>query len=228
MRVRRMVFVPLALASVGCGDGAASNGVGGRPSSGNLGQVNVAPECGALSQACIGQGLNAPVALGSRLSISVEHQIAGSSGPPTTLETANENVLVPVETALDAVGEGMSGVLFVAPEGKLIDFIHVWVQAADELVIQRYSDGGTLLGAVQPSAQLLVGDELLVAVEPHANGQALLGNFTLETTVSGSSITIVPDPVGGWYRVIATGAGASTVAFAALGVETSWSIEVLP
>jgi hypothetical protein len=217
-----------ALILMGCGDDAATSGVGGRPSSGNLGQVAVSPECGALSQACIGQGLNAPLALGSRVSISVHHQIAGSSGPPTVLETANEKVLLPDDTALHAVGEGMSGVLFVGPQAKVIDFIHVWVQAADELAIHRYSESGALLGQVQPTATLLSGDELLVAVEPRAGGQPLLGNFELETTIEGTSVAIVPDPVAGWYRVIAKSAGDSTISFQGLGVEVDWSIEVLP
>jgi hypothetical protein len=211
-----------------CGDDAAAGGVGGRPSSGNLGQVSVAPECGALSQACIGQGLNAPVALGGRVVISVEHQISGSSGPPTVLETVNANVLVPDETSLSAVGEGMSGVLFVGPNEEVIDFIHVWVQAADELAIFRYSEAGTLLGQVQPQAQLLAGDELLVAIEPRAGGQPLLGNFELSTSVDGTSVAVVPDPVAGWYRVIAKAAGSSKLEFSGLGTSVVWSIEVLP
>jgi hypothetical protein len=190
--------------------------------------VSVAPECGALSQACIGQGLDAPIALGSRLAIAVHHQIGGSSGPPIVLESADTSVLVPIDTAFDAVGEGMSGILFVGPQNQVVDFIHVWVQAADELLIYRYSDNGALLGSVQPTAKLLVDDEILIAVEPRAGGQPLLGNFTLETTASGSSIEILPDPVAGWYRVIATAPGASTLTFEGLGAQVDWAIEVLP
>jgi hypothetical protein len=38
----------------------------------------------------------------------------------------------------------------------------------------------------------------------------------------------VPDPVFGWYRVVARAAGTATVSFAALGLDASWRIEVLP
>src|SRR5690349_3022136 len=65
-----MVAVPLALAACGGGDGT-----GGRPSSGDMGQMQVTPECGALSQACIAQGLDAPLALGSALELTVEYKV---------------------------------------------------------------------------------------------------------------------------------------------------------
>lgn len=209
----------------GCGGG---DGIGGRP--GEFGQVQAAPECGALSQACIGQGLNAPIAKGSTLDIAVEYKVAGSSGPPTLLASANQAVITtPGPTQISAISEGMSAVMFVGPAGEVIDLIHVFVQTSSELRINRYDEAGDLLGRVRPSSQLIVGDEILVAVEPFADGQPLLGNFDLSfASTAAPVVTIVPDPVGGWYRVIARSAGTAKVSFAALGLDVSWQIEVLP
>ena len=219
----RWIWITL-VAAAGCGGGS---GEGGRP--GDFGQVEVSPECGALSQACIGQGLNAPIALGSRVDLVVEYKVPGSSGPPTVLASANEAVIrTPEATALAAVGEGMSAILFVGPEGEVMDIIHVWVQPAAELRINRYAPTGDLLGEVQASSQLLVGDEILVALEPFANAQPLLGNFELTYATSGPAVAVVPDPVGGWYRVVAREPGSATVSFRALGLEAPWQVEVLP
>lgn len=209
-----------------CGD--TGSGFGGRP--GDFGQVEATPECGALSQACIGQGLNAPLAKGSKIDLAVEYKVPGSSGPPTVLASANEAVLRTLSaTRLEAVEVGMSAILFAGPEGEVIDIVHVFVQAPAELRIQRFDASGDLLGQVQPSSQLLPGDEILVAVEPFANGQPLLGNFVLDyRTTSGATVQVVPDPVFGWYRVVARAPGNATVSFAALGLDVSWQIEVLP
>jgi hypothetical protein len=120
-------------------------------------------------------------------------------------------------------------VLFTEPSGEVIDLIHVFVQKPSELRIDRFDVSGDLLGEVQPSAQLLVGDEILVATEPFANGQPLLGNFELAYTSSDHTVVqIVPDPVFGWYRIVARGAGHSTVTFSALDIVTTLELEVLP
>lgn len=218
--------IALIASLAACGD--AGGGLGGRP--GDFGQVEATPECGALSQACIGQGLNAPLAKGSKLDLAVEYKVPGSSGPPIVLASANEAVVrTPSATQLEAVEAGMSAILFAGPEGEVIDIIHVFVQAPAELRILRFDASGDLLGQVQPSSQLLVGDEILVAVEPFANGQPLLGSFALSyQTTSGAIVQVVPDPVFGWYRVVARAPGSARVSFAALGLDVSWQIEVLP
>lgn len=224
---RSFVVVFAGALAMGCG---SSEGVGGRPSSGLLGGSGTSrPECGALSQGCMGQGLDAPIALGSTLEIAIDYKIAGASGPPTKIETANPLVLKGEGgTRVTAAGEGMSALFFVGPDGMIIDFLHVWVARPDELRVLRYSSGGALLGPVQERAQLLVGDEILVSVETYGGGQALLGNYPLTYTASSNAVRIVPDPVAGWYRVVAREAGTASLAFEALGMKKTWALEVLP
>jgi hypothetical protein len=210
----------------GCG-GAGNEGVGGVPGSSGS-NPGTKPECGAFGQACIGQGLDAPLAVGGRLEVAVAFQVGGSSGPPLTLEVVDTSVLSTTDTYVEAVGPGCSALLFVDADAAVVDFIHVWTTAAEELRILRYSPFGDLMGHVQDQVQLLVGDEVLVAVVPYANAQPLLGNFDLLRDVTGDAVAIVPDPVGGWYRVVARNAGSATVTFSGLGIEAIWDIEVLP
>jgi len=214
-------------AGAGAGCGASNEGIGGHPgSSGTNPGTN--PECGAFGQACIGQGLDAPLAVGARIEVAVAFQVGGSSGPPLVLEAVDTGVLQTTDTYFEAVGSGCSAVLFIDTDQKVVDFIHVWTTAAEELRILRYSPFGDLMGHVQDQVQLLVGDELLVAVVPYANAQPLLGNYDLLRDVVGDAVAIVPDPVGGWYRVVARAPGAATITFSGLGIEAVWDIEVLP
>jgi len=144
------------------------------------------------------------------------------------LEAVDETVLQTSDAYFEAVGPGCSAVLFVGEDGKVVDFIHVWTTQAEELRILRYNESGGLMGRVQNQVQLLVGDEILVAVVPYANVQPLLGSYTLVRDIVGDSVAMVPDPVGGWYRVVARTPGASTIVFSGLGIEARWEIEVLP
>ncbi len=229
MRTRRMTAAlvgALLLCAAGCG-GGATEGVGGVPGSGTA-NPGTSPECGAFGQACIGQGLDAPLAVGGRIEVAVAFSVGGSSGPPLVLEAVDTSVLQTTDTYFEAVGPGCSAVLFSGEDGTVIDFIHVWTAQAEELRILRYSAFGDLMGRVQDSVQLLTGDEILVAVVPYANAQPLLGNYDLLRDVVGDAVAIVPDPVGGWYRVVARAAGQATVTFAGLGLEEPWAIEVLP
>lgn len=211
--------------AVGCG--SSDDGLGGRPGGGG-GTNTTTPECGALNQACIGQALDAPLVLGGHLELAIDFQVGGSTGPPLLVETADPTILQAAASDLLATGEGASAVLFVGPDDQVVDFIHVWVTPADELRVLRWSETGSLLGRVQREIQLLVGDEILVSIEPFASAQPLLGNFALERAVTGTAVAIVPDPVAAWYRLVAREAGASAVTFSGVDLETTIDIEVLP
>lgn len=214
-----------AMASLSCGDSA---GVGGRPSGGLGGGGGVVPECGVLGQVCLQASLDAPMALGSTVELWLDFATTGSGGSAVSLASANPDIVTVAGSTVHAVGEGMSGILFVDDRGAALDFLHVWVAPPDELRILGYSRQGDLLGLILDHVTLLVGDEILVAVEPFKAAQPLLGNFVLEREVMGDAVIVVPDAVGGLYRLVARGPGESTVVMRGLGLEASWDIEVLP
>lgn len=233
MRYRRRVeqrsfpgilgFVTL-LGAVGCG-----SGMGGRPDHGVSVGNGGKPQCGMLGAACVGQKLDAPIAVGGVVELDLRYQIAGSSGPPTVIESADPTVLrVESGARVRAVGPGASAILFLGPDRGVLDFLHLWTQPATELRVIRYTHQGTPLGRVTPAFKLLVKDELLVSVEPYANGQPLAGNFDLQRKLQGTSVGVVPDSVGGWYRIVARAPGTTEVGFAALGLSTTLSVEVEP
>lgn len=209
---------------VACGD---SGEVGGRPGGGTLGG-QTEPECGALKQICLVVGIDAPLALGGAMELIIDFDLAGSGGESVALDVADPEVLGIDSTRLEALGPGLSALLFTDSQGRVLDFLHVFVAIPDELRILAYSRNGDLLGPVLDNVTLLVGDEVLVSVEPFRAAQPLLGGFTLQREIEGDGVIMIPDAVGGLYRVIAREAGTSEVTVRALGLERTWTIEVLP
>ena len=221
-------------ALAGCG---GDDGLGiGPPSAGQLGQVTAQPECGALNQACLSSGLDVPIATGSKLGLGINFNVSGSSGPPAGLESTSPEILTIEDGVLTGIAPGLSGVLVTGPNGEVIDFIHVWVRDAAELRLIRHNDIGQPLGTVRDEATLLVGDEILISVEALTANQALLGLFKVDWTaelIEGDAegvepVSVVPDLVFGWYRLVARAPGTVRLTVEALEQSKTLELEVLP
>lgn len=231
MRVFGVLFVGVVAALTGCGD-SGDLGIGPPPSGGSLGRTSVTPECGALNQACLVGGLDAPLARGGSLGLGVDYRIAGNSGPPTTLAGTNEAVIEVSDAVITGRSEGLSGVLILDPNGHVVDFIHVWVADATELRIIRHNDDGLPVGAVRSSGTVLAGDEILLSLEAFNGTQGLLGLFEtvwqIEVLEGEEPVAIVEDIVFGWFRLIARAPGKVRLTADALGQEKTIELEVLP
>ena len=231
MRWIGAMFVLAALGLVGCGD-SGDLGIGPPPSGGSLGRTSVTPECGALNQACLVGGLDAPLARGGSLGIGSDYRIAGNSGPPTTLVGVNTNIIDVTDAVVTGRAQGMSGLLITDPDGRVVDFIHLWVADATELRIIRHNDDGLPVGAVRSSGTVLAGDEILLSLEAFNGTQGLLGLFEtvwqIEVLEGEEPIAIVEDIVFGWFRLIARGPGPVRLTADALGQQKTIELEVLP
>jgi hypothetical protein len=213
----------------GCGDDGS---VGAPPAGGYLGQATVEPDCGALSQACLQNGMDAPLAVGASMGIAVDYAFEGNAGPPTTLETVNDGVLAVDDAVIRGVSAGPSALLIVGPDGEVIDFIHLWVAQATDLEIVRHNTEGAVMGTVNDSGTLLVGDELLLSVEAFSETQGLLGLFEttweIEVDEGEEPILVVDDLVYGWFRLVARSEGQARITVTALGATRVLDLEVLP
>lgn len=222
---RTLLTLPLLLLLAGCG-GDSQTGVSGRPSQGGMAQLDLSPECGALSQACIVHGLDAPIARGARLSLRLDFRLPGSSGPPAELRGTRPEVLAAEANQVHAAGEGTAAVLVVGPDDRVLDFIHLWVVAADELRATRYTVEGIEVGRIRDHATLLMGDELLLAFESFAAGQPLLGEFRIEWSIDGDAVAMVEDTLAGRYRLVTREPGTATVTVSAPDIEQTFQLHV--
>ncbi|MEL6181215.1 MAG: hypothetical protein AAFS10_19820 [Myxococcota bacterium] len=219
---RWVQWTALLGALVACGDGSAPS------TEGALEQATFAPECGSLNQACLQFGLDAPIATGASVPMSINFQILGSSGPPIRLETVMPGVLEVNGSTVLANQEGSTAMLVFGPDNVILDFIHLWVADPDQLQLIRRGDEGQVVGTLQTEVQMLPGDELRVSVEPYGGAQPLLGLFEADWTIEGGAVMVVRDGIAGWYRIVAREAGTATLNASALGLEVPLTVEVLP
>lgn len=225
----RLSFLVAGLALMGCGD---VSDIGPPPAGGALGQANLRPECGALSQACLDQGLDAPIAVGARIGLGIDYDLAGNAGPSLALSAVDASVLAIDGAVVAGMQEGSTSLLITGPEGTVIDFIHLWVAEPTQLHVVRHNDQGAAVGTVAAEGTLLVGDEVLLSVEAFDETQALIGQFdtafTIDVLDGVEPVIIVEDIVFGWYRLVAREPGRARIMATALNQTREIEVEVLP
>jgi hypothetical protein len=195
-------------------------------SDGALSQATFGAGC-AAGGACVG-GLDAPLAVGSRLPLRVDLQIPGTATPPLELRSAADDVFSVEDNVATAHAAGVAALLLHGPEDLVLDFLHLWVAVPEGLGLTRRSEEGAVLGTLTPQVALYPGDELLVSVEAVAGGQDLLGEFPVSVTGGGDTVAVVGAGVSRWFRIRALAPGQATLVAEALGHRTEVQVEVLP
>lgn len=199
--------------------------VGCASDSGALGQGAVATECSPTDFACVTAGLDGPVAVGGVVPLSLDIDAAGTSTGTMTLLSADPSVLKAAGTEVVGMAPGVAALVMLT-EGAAIDFLHVFVAEPNRLGFHRYEDGLQRSEIVE-QLELLVGDELVIDVEPYRDSQRLLGQAT-STWTSGTSIAVLREGAPGRRRIVARTPGATDLVVQAFGFEKTLHIEVLP
>lgn len=110
----------------------------------------------------------------------------------------------------------------------MLDFIHLWVSAPERLVLLRRGSEGAPIGRLLPKLVLVVGDDLIISVEPFAADQQLVGDFDVQWSSGEHVLTVFPAGVEDWYRLRALSPGKVNLTAEALGLSTKLEVEVLP
>lgn len=192
---------------------------------GALDQSSVGTECSPTDFACVTSGLNGPIAVGGVLPLAIDLDTQGTSGSSVSLMSADPAVLKAAGTEVIGASPGVAALVMLA-EGRAVDFLHVYVAEPNRLGLHR-RDGGLELGEILEDVELLVGDEMIVDVEPYKDSQRLLGNQNT-TWVSGPEIAMLRDGSPGRRRVVARSAGETDLVVGAFGFEKTLHIVVLP
>jgi hypothetical protein len=192
---------------------------------GALDQATVGTECSPTDFACVTAGLDGPLAAGGVLPLSIDLGTSGSSSSTVSLLSADPSVIKTSGTEIHGIGPGVAALVMLA-EGRAIDFLHVFVVEPNRIGLHR-RDGGLELGEIYEDVELLVGDELVIGVEPYFDSQRLLGHR--ETTWSTTpALTLLRDGTAGRRRVVARTAGETELRVTAFGFEKTLRIVVLP
>jgi hypothetical protein len=207
---------------------AALGVLSGCSNQGALGQAVVGSGCPASNPSCGAAGLDAPVAAGVGVTLAVELTLQGGGAPPLTLLSGNDEVFTVSGQTLTGVGSGVASLLFTAPDGIVLDFTTVWVQMASALVLQRRTADGAILGDMPGSLQLLAGDAVPVSVSARSGTQPLSGAPPATWSADPTVVSILDEGIPGRARLVARAPGKATVTVSALGLQQSFTVEVLP
>lgn len=217
----RMRFLTLSIilgtgALAGCAEGGA------------LGQSSVSQACAASDAQCHLKGLDAPVAVGATQPLDINIEIKGSSAPPITLLSANEEVFTVSGQTMTGTGPGVASLLVTSEKSVVLDFIHLWVQTATGLALTRRAEDGSVIGDMPGKIQLLAGDEIRVSAAALSSTQPLLGTPPATWSADANVVSLLDEGVPGRVRVVAHAAGKTTVTCAALDLTQSFDVEVMP
>lgn len=203
----------LALAFAACADDGA------------LGNTTVSPECGPTDFACVTTGLDGPIAVGGVLPLSIDADTAGTSSSAMTLTSADPSVLKTAGTEVVGISPGVAAMVMLSGSSA-VDFLHVYVVAPNRLGLHRLSEG-LERGELIEKVDLLVGDELLVSVEPYRDSQRLLGRGT-NTWTAPPAIAVLQDGVPARRRIVARSPGEADLTVTSFGFSKTLHITVLP
>lgn len=222
-----MATVAVTLAATWAGLAACkAPDTGGLP--GTWGNDNAAKaECGALGRVCLVNPLNAPLAVGSATELRLDIATQGGTGLAIELASADVGIIEVDGLTVTAMAPGAAAVMFMA-DGTVLDWMFMFAEPIDGLRIVIFSQQGDLLGFATDTGQLIVGDQAYFSIAPYAGGAPLSGNFPLDIDVAGDAVRVVPDLTNARYRLIAVGAGTSTITFSGLDQEIVWTLEVSP
>ncbi len=200
--------------------------VGCATDSGGLGQADVSTECSPTDFACVTRGLDGPVAVGGVVPLALDVNIAGTATPTVSLFSGNTDVLKAAGTEVVGQSPGIAALVLLDSEGRAVDFLHVSVATPTRLGFHR-RDTGLDLGELVDDVELLVGDSILVEVEPYVDSQRLLGHGSSDWT-AGSAITLLKDGAPARRRIVARTPGEATLSVNAFGFDKTLTIRVLP
>ena len=216
-----MRYLPLSLV---LGLGALA----GCSESGALGQSSVNQACASSDAQCGLKGLDAPLAVGASQPLDINVEIQGSSAPPITLLSANDEVFTVEGQMVNGKGPGVATLLVTSEKSVVLDFVHLWVQIATDLALSRRADDGAVIGDMPGNLQLLVGDEVRVSVSALSTTQPLVGAPPATWSADAAVVSLLDEGIPGRVRVVAHGPGKTTVTCSALNLTASFDVEVLP
>jgi hypothetical protein len=191
---------------------------------GAMHQATLAGQCAKDDVACSRRHPLAPLAIGSRFFPDVSTEIAGTSTPNLTLESAEPDVLAVEAGSLVAKKPGASAVLISTEDGSVVDFVHVWVAPVTSITLAR-RDGDRVSGTVG----LAVGEDVTLVPTLWNGAQRLGGDTDAQWTVSADGpLTMLRDGSSDRRRLRARAPGKATITVAMGDIKTTVDVEVVP
>jgi hypothetical protein len=195
---------------------------------GGMGQVRT-NDAGATDKGALTSALDAPIAVGAEVKPAFTYEVPGSTAPPTHFVSARTDIVDVREGLLVGKAPGMTAVLLALDKSEtVVDFFHVWVRAADRLVVHGIDAGGHDLGAMSEPVELMVGDGMRFVPHPYAGSERLVGVGTSTWTVEPPIAIVLREGMPNRVRLVARQPGTATVNVSMLGAKSTLRLKVVP
>jgi len=171
--------------------------------------------------------LDAPLAVGSIYRPEPKLQLPGGGVPALILESPRSQVISIHAGAIHARAPGLAAVLTKMPDGTVIDFLHVWVEAPTRITLHRFSQDFADLGMVTGPIDLVVAESVLLTPLIYADAQRLAGSAESSWSVEPPLLTVLRDGVPERRRLVARAPGQTKVTVSMLGTSTSIDVAVV-
>lgn len=193
---------------------------------GALEQAELSGECEGQA-GCATDLSDGPLAAGGTADVTLRLDTAGSSTPATELLAADEAVIKVTGNQVTGLTPGMSAVLALDGDGRVLDFFHLFVAEPDRLEMVRL--GGVGAGPdLEGEVELLVGDELTLGVVPFAGPQRLVGTGAMVWDAEGDAATLLADGNPERRRLVARAEGTSEISVEMMGLRCTLDVVVYP
>lgn len=211
--------VTLVVAAPACSNGGTA---------GALGHTTTTAACAPSDRACAFDGLDAPLAMGAKLPLSVDVTAKGFGSPPLALASASSRVFDVQANTVVGNAPGFASLLVLTPENEVLDFVTLTVAKPTELRVHRVTNGAVEAAPLPEKIQLLVGDDVSFSVRPYLGERRLLGDVDAAWSTDGALVRLVDSGAPAGHRLVAREAGTTALHVAALGLEAIVTLEVLP
>lgn len=190
---------------------------------------------GAMSQVRLTESANGgerfalpgPIAVGAVIAPNIDLEVRGSGAPSMRMVSARPGVLAAEGHRLTGRAPGVAAVLITTEDGVVLDFVHLWVARASHIALHTMNANRERRGEIDDAVELVVGDSLVVTPVVYAGNQELSGSIDAVWTIDEPVAQVLHDGARQRRRLVASAPGRATVRVNALGLESSFDINVV-
>jgi hypothetical protein len=182
---------------------------------------------GAVDKGSLSSALDAPLAVGGDVRPALHFDLRGSAAPSTHLLSARPDVVEVRNGLLVGKSPGMSAVLVAMDGDVVVDFLHVWVKAADHIEVHGIDTASGDMGAVSEPIELVVGDGMHFSPHAYAGSEQLIGVGASSWVVDPPIAVVLREGLPNRVHLVAKTPGTADVKVTMLGATTHLTVKVI-
>lgn len=149
-----------------------------------LAMLTLSTGCGGMAmqqgtmtaaQADDAKQVNAPLAVGGTIQPAIDMDMQGTAAPTLALLSSRPEVASTDAGRIVAHAPGVTAILVTTKEGTVLDFYHLWVEAASRATLHRIEENGKDIGEVIEGVDMLVGESIRLQPKVYYQAQELAG-----------------------------------------------------